>query len=69
MAEAGLSHAALILLGAFHATPLRALTAAVLIAWLIVTLSDGPSALMVFVTVALLLTFAIQAALLLAPGV
>jgi hypothetical protein len=69
MADAGLSDSALIFLRAFHATPLPALTVALLIAWLIVTLSDGPSALMVLVTVALLLTFAIQAALLLAPGV
>ncbi len=67
MAESGLIHPLLISLAAFHATPLLALIATVLIAWLIVALSDGPTALMVVATVALLLTFVIQAALLLAP--
>ena len=69
MAEPGQGHAALVFLAAFNATPLLVLTAAVLIAWLIAALSDGPSALMVFATVALLLTFAIQAALLFCAGV
>jgi hypothetical protein len=67
MAESGLIHPLLISLAAFLATPLLALIATVLIAWLIVALSDGPTALMVVATVALLLTFVIQAALLLAP--
>jgi len=48
MAEPALSHAALIFLAAFNATPLLVPTAAVLIAWQIAALSDGPSALMVF---------------------
>ena len=64
MAESGLIHPLLISLAAFLATPLLALIATVLIAWLIVALSDGPTALMVVATVALLLTFVIQAALL-----
>ena len=68
MAESGLIHPLLISLAAFLATPLLALIATVLIAWLIVALSDGPMALIVVATVALLLTFVIQAALLLAPG-
>ncbi len=67
MAESGLIHPLLISLAAFLATPLLALIATVLIAWLIVALSDRPTALMVVATVALLLTFVIQAALLLAP--
>jgi len=43
------------------------LTAAVFFAWMYVGISDGSSALMVLLTAALLLTFAIQGALLLAP--
>jgi hypothetical protein len=68
MAEPGQAHAAPIFLTAFNATPLLMLTAVILIAGLIAALSDGPSALMVLVTVTLLLTFAIQAALMFAPG-
>jgi hypothetical protein len=48
--------------------PLLALTAVVLIAWLIVTLSDAPSTLVVLLTVALILRFVIQAALMFAPA-
>ncbi len=68
MTEAALGNQVLIFMATFHADPLLALTAAVLIAWLIFVLSDAPSALAVFVTVLLLLTFGIQAALLLAPA-
>jgi hypothetical protein len=68
MAEPGQAHAAPIFLTAFNATPLLMLTAVILIAGLIAALSDGPSALMVLVTVTLLLTFVIQAALMFAPG-
>lgn len=67
MAEAGLGHAALILLAAFH-TPLLVLTVAVVIAWFAVRLSDEPSALMLLLTVAIVLTFAIQAVLMFAPA-
>jgi hypothetical protein len=48
--------------------PLLALTAVVLIAWLIVTLSDAPSTLVVLLTVALILRFVIQGALMFAPA-
>ena len=41
MAETGLSHSALVLLAAFHATPLLVLTAAVLIVWLMAVLSGA----------------------------
>jgi hypothetical protein len=68
MTEATLGYQVLIFLAAFHAHPLRAFTAAVLIAWFIFTLSDGASPLTVFVTLVLLLMFGIQAALLLAPA-
>ena len=68
MTKAGLGYQVLIFLAAFYAEPLLALTAAVLIAWFIFTLSDGASPLTVFVMVVLLLTFGIQAALLLAPA-
>jgi hypothetical protein len=68
MTETALSSPVLIFLTAFHAAPLLALTAAVLIAWFIFTLSDGASPLTVFVTLVLLLMFAIQATLLLAPA-
>jgi hypothetical protein len=68
MAETALGSRVLIFLTAFHADPLLTFTAAVLIAWFIFTLSDGASPLTVFVMVVLLLTFGIQAALLLAPA-
>jgi hypothetical protein len=67
MTEAALGNQILIFKAALHAAPLLALTAAVLIAWFIFMLSDAPS-LAVLVTLALFLTFAIQAALLLAPA-
>ena len=68
MSKAALGYQALIFLAAFHADPLLMLTAAGLIAWFIFKLSDAASPLAVFVTVLLLLTFGIQAALLLAPA-
>jgi hypothetical protein len=68
MTEAALGNQVLIFLAAFHAAPLLALTAAVLIAWFIFALSDAPSPLAMFLTVLLLLTFGIQAALLLSPA-
>jgi hypothetical protein len=68
MTKAGLGYQVLIFLAAFHADPLLTFTAAVLIAWLILTLSDGASPLTVSVMIVLLLTFGIQAALLLAPA-
>lgn len=68
MAETGLGHALLIFLAAFNATPLVVLTAAAVIAWFAVRLSDAPSALMLLVTVAMVLTFVIQAVLMFAPA-
>jgi hypothetical protein len=68
MTKAGLGYQVLIFLAAFHADPLLTFTAAVLIAWFIFALSDPPSPFAMFVTVLLLLTFGIQAALLLSPA-
>ena len=67
MGEPDLIHSLFVLFAAFHAAPLLMLTAAVFFAWMYVGISDGSSALMVLLTAALLLTFAIQGALLLAP--
>lgn len=68
MTEAALGNQVLIFLAAFHAAPLLALTAAVLIACFIFALSDAPYPSAMFVTVLLLLTFGIRAALLLSPA-
>ena len=67
MGEPDLIHSLLVLFAACHAVPLLMLTAAVFFAWMYVGLSDGSSALMILLTAVLLLTFAIQGALLLAP--
>lgn len=68
MAETSLGHGLLIFLAAFNATPLLVLTAAVVIAWFAVRLSDAPPAPMPLITVAMVLTFAIQAVLMFAPA-
>ena len=68
MAKLSLACSLLLALLKFYALPLSSLMMAVLIAWLMVALSDGPSALTILLTVVLLLTFAVQMALLLAPS-
>ena len=68
MAETGLGHGLLIFPAAFDATPPLVLTAAVVIAWFAVRLSDAPAALMLLMTLAMVLTFAIQAVLMFAPA-
>jgi len=68
MSKAALGYQTLIFLTAFHADPLLMLTTTNLIAWFIFKLSNTASPLAMFVTVLLLLTFGIQAALLLAPA-
>ena len=68
MGEPDLIHSLLVLFAAFHVAPLLMLTAVAFFAWLFVTLSDESSALMILLTAVLLLTFAIQGALLLAPA-
>jgi hypothetical protein len=55
------------LAAAFHRAPLLILTAIVLAVWLMTVLNDGSSALTALLTAALLICFAIQLALLLAP--
>lgn len=55
------------LAAAFHGAPLLILTALVLAVWLTTMLNDGSSALTALLTAALLICFAIQLALLLAP--
>jgi len=67
MGEPDLIHSLFVLFAAFHAAPLLMLTAAVFFAWMYVGLSDGSSALMILLTAVLLLTFAVQGAILLAP--
>lgn len=58
----------LIWLGAaLHGAPLPILTALVLAVWLVMALNDGSSPLTALLTAALLICFAIQLALLLAP--
>jgi len=52
---------------ALHGAPLLVLTAVVLAVWLTTVLNDGSSALTAILTAALLICFAIQLALLLAP--
>ena len=55
------------LAAALHGAPLLILTAVVLAVWLTTVMNDGSSALTALLTAALLLMFAIQLALLLAP--
>ncbi len=68
MAETGLGHGLLIFLAAFNATPPPVLTAAVVIAWFAVRLSDAPSGPMLLMIISMVLTFAIQAVLMFASA-
>ncbi len=68
MAKPSLACSLLVALLKFYALLLSSLMMAVLIAWLMVALSDGLPALMILLTAVLLLTFAVQMALLLAPS-
>jgi hypothetical protein len=68
MAEPNLARSVLLLTDRFYAPPLLMLTAAVFLAWTFVAISDGASTLLILLIVGLLLTFAIQSGLLLAPA-
>ena len=68
MAEPSLARSILLIIDRFYAPPLLMLTAAVFLTWTFVAISDGASALLILLTAVLLLTFAIQSGLLLAPG-
>ena len=68
MAELNLTRSAQLLFAGFYATPLSALAAVVVVVWVTVVLNDASSALLILLTAVLLLTFAIQSGLLLAPG-
>jgi hypothetical protein len=61
------AHLIVTLGAALHGAPLPILTALVLAVWLTTVLNDGSSALTALLTAALLICFAIQLALLLAP--
>jgi hypothetical protein len=68
MAEPNITRSVLLLFAGFYATPLFAFAAIAVVAWVTVALNDGSSALPILLTAGLLLTFAIQTGLLLAPG-
>jgi hypothetical protein len=67
MPATGFTHFVVTLAAALHGAPLLILTAIVLAVWLTTMLSDGSSAPTALLTAALLICFAIQLALLLAP--
>jgi hypothetical protein len=67
MAATGFIQSMVTLAAALHGAPLLILTAIVLAVWLTTMLSDGSSAPTALLTAALLICFAIQLALLLAP--
>lgn len=68
MVEPNLTRSALLLFNGFHAAPLFALAVVVFVAWAIVALNNASFALTILLTALLLMTFAIQCGLLLAPG-
>ena len=68
MSEPSLTQTVLLLLFAFHAAPLLMLATTAIFASVCIAISDGSSALMILLTAVLLLAFAIQGALLLAPA-
>lgn len=68
MSEPSLTQTVLLLLFAFHAAPLLMLATTAIFASMYIAISDGASTIMILLTAGLLLTFAIQSGLLLAPG-
>jgi hypothetical protein len=68
MAEPSLTRCALLLFAGFYAAPLFALAAVAILARVTVALNDASSAILIFLSTVLFLTFAIQSGLLLRPA-